>query len=992
MHLRRVKYAVVCRQFLLNYIIETTILQKTAPFSTTAARRQLLIILLGNMKNIRIILVSLFVLLFSAGCVTTKKKNAEVGWFKKNYHNLTSKYNYWFNADELLYLSIASLEAQHKDNYNQLLDLYPYAATDPQSVLGDLDNVIKKSSMAISLHRVSLFTDDCYTMVGQAQYLKRDFETAETTFKYIRDEYNPNKKSKSKIKSEKKKKDKIKKKKKKKSSRKKKKKSSRKKKKKSSKKDKKGSEKSDEKKPEEPVIQRENPYDQSMLQRTAAYPLAMIWYGRTLTEREKFDEADFLYRDLREDPFFPADLRKELSMAEAYLWIKQKRFDKAVPPLEQAVQEARKKKERARLAYILSQLYERAGQYDKAYAALEMALNSNPAYEMEFNARLRQIRTGLAHGKINSAEANKSLERMAKDVKNQEYRDQIYFIMADIALKDGLKKDAIDLLHKSLNYSQGNVNQRSESYLLLADLYFESEDFVSAKKYYDSTLTVLPALDDRHVRVKRYAENLTDIARLITTITTNDSIVRVYYMSADERKDLAKKIKKQREEEAEKAATAAAKTPATPPVSARSLPVPGAGAKKTSSFYFYNDAFLKKGKKDFSKLWGNRKLEDNWRRSNRPTSGVPTDITGTDSLQANTISESELTDIFQGIPRSDEELAVLHLSTYEAMYNLGVLFRDRLENNLRCTGTLEEMQSRYPDTLRYEKEAWYYCYLAFTDLNNTERAKYYFDKLVGKYPNSPFARALTDPNFANANKERERELNQFYEQTYAYFQKGDYKSAYERCVEAPKKYGTTNPLVAKFALLSALCTGNLQGQDAYCAALTEVITRHPESAEATRAKEIARLLSCKGFEVTDPNAAAGNNSRTAPLDDAFTLDDDKLHYFLVAITGDVRLDDIKIAVSDYNREYHKLDQLRISNIFLGTDTNTPIVVIRKFDNKEQVMRYYAEVKDRKEFLGETGKNTYNKEFLAITQENYRRILKNKTLDGYREFFQDNYLR
>jgi hypothetical protein len=56
------------------------------------------------------------------------------------------------------------------------------------------------------------------------------------------------------------------------------------------------------------------------------------------------------------------------------------------------------------------------------------------------------------------------------------------------------------------------------------------------------------------------------------------------------------------------------------------------------------------------------------------------------------------------------------------------------------------------------------------------------------------------------------------------------------------------------------------------------------------------------------------------------------------------------------------------------------------------MKYYDEVKNRKDFLGESGKKTYDKEYFAVTQENYRRILKNKTLDGYRDFYEENYLR
>ena len=949
-------------------------------------------------KSIGFTLV-LAALFLTAGCVTEKKKGAEVGWFKRGYHNLTSRYNYWFNADELFRLTEEKLANQHKDNYNQLLDIYPSAAVDPQSARGDLDNVITKASKGIALHRPSDWVDDCYTLIGQSQYLKRDFETAENTFRYIRDEYDP-KKTKPKFKSSKQKrkearkakkeKEKKKKKKKKASKKKKKKKSSAKKKadpKKTEDQPKTEAPKTDQKKDEgaaEPKPSGENPYDKGLMSQTAAFPLAMIWYGRTLTEREKFDEAEFLYRDLWEDRFFPEGLRDDLATAEAYLWIKQKKYDKAVEPLTRAIEFTGDKKTRSRLAYILAQLYLRSGNNEQAYAAFNTVLNGKSNYEMEFNARLRLIQTGWSNQKMTSAEANGALERMLREDKNLEYRDQIYYVMAEIALQDGQKKEAITYLRKSLDFNQGNSAQRAESYLKLAQLYFEGEDFVQAKLYYDSTLTVLPANDERYKGVSDYANNLKDIARLITTIAANDSIVRVFRMSDDERKDLAKRIKKQQEEESSRNAAKAAKVPAAGGAKA---PPPIAG-NKPSSFYFYNEAFLKKGRKDFSKTWGSRKLEDNWRRSQRPLAGQGDVAGGSDSTNNAGVSDTELKNLFANLPKSEAELEVIHLATYEAMYQLGTLFRDKLQNNKRCSGTLEEMQTRYPEQTKYEKETWYYCYLAFNDLNNTPRAKYYLDKLSEKYPNSAYARALTDPNFLSATKARERELNTYYEETFQAFQKGDYKNAFDRCQDAPEKYGSQNPLMAKFALLSALCVGNLQGNEAYCKALSEVIGRYPETSESTRAKEIARLLACKGFEVAEQP-----KKKNDPIDDAFTREDDKLHYLVVALKGDnVRLDDVKNAISDYNRENHKLEQLRISNIFLGVDTQNPLVVIRKFDNREQAMRYYNEVKNQADFLGETEKKKYTKEFFTVTQENYRRILKNKTLDGYREFFQENYLK
>ncbi len=123
---------------------------------------------------------------------------------------------------------------------------------------------------------------------------------------------------------------------------------------------------------------------------------------------------------------------------------------------------------------------------------------------------------------------------------------------------------------------------------------------------------------------------------------------------------------------------------------------------------------------------------------------------------------------------------------------------------------------------------------------------------------------------------------------------------------------------------------------------------------------------------------------------SFTLEDDKLHYMLVVIQGDVPIEPIKSSISDYNNEKHKSEGIRMSNIFLGSDSETPILVLRKFDNRETAMRYLKEIKSAKDFLGEGDKKTYEKEYYIITQENYRKVLKNKTLSGYREFFSENY--
>ena len=60
-------------------------------------------------------------------------------------HNLTAKYNGYFNADVLVQEATAKLVEQHQDNYNQVLDVYPYLAVDnPSAAAPDLDKAIEK--------------------------------------------------------------------------------------------------------------------------------------------------------------------------------------------------------------------------------------------------------------------------------------------------------------------------------------------------------------------------------------------------------------------------------------------------------------------------------------------------------------------------------------------------------------------------------------------------------------------------------------------------------------------------------------------------------------------------------------------------------------------------------------------------------------------------------------------------------------------------------
>lgn len=966
------------------------------------------------MKKIITLPILSLILILVASCSVQKSKSEKDGLISKAYHNVTAHYNGYYNAEVLLDESILTLNDQQKDNYTKILPVYKYVAADnPAAVAGNLDEAIKKVTVVTNLHPESNWSDDCYLLAAKAQYVKQDYESAEETLLYMLREFSPEaiaqrkkngvkrgakkgaKKKKSTAKDRKKAKKKrqkeLKKKRKEAKKRKEQQKKERERRRKEGRKNtgkdantktsKEGVDTSEAPKTldkPEPVVKREESTksESYFMKHRPAFQEGQLWMARTFIERASYSDAERFINLLDKNPTTFKDIKRELAPVKAHFHIKQKQYAEAIEPLKEAIELGKNKQLKARYAYILAQIYQRQGDSQASQIAFEQALKFSNNYDMEFSAKLNIVKSSWEAGTYSSTEASKRLNKMTKDVKNYEYRDQIYFLLATIALKDNDDLMAIDYLRSSLKFNEDNTAQKAEAYLQLADLYFEKESFIDAKLYYDSTLQVLPKTDERYSVVNEYANNLTDIANNLVIIETQDSLLNISRMSPEDQKALAFKLKKEQDD---RAFNNLKKQPATlKSASARNN-------RNKSTYWAYNDKALKKGLKDFKKKWGDRPLEDNWRRSQKNTLGDLDDETfATTENIDQVMTDDEVKAILKDVPKTPEEIAKAEEKIQDAMMALGILYRDRLENNPKTVAMLTDLENKYPET-KHQAEMYYFLYLAHTDLGNTAKAKEYYNKLINKHPDTNYARVLSDPDFLTTSNAEEKALMTYYDETYTTFEKGQYTEVAQRIENAVKKFGAGNKLQAKFALLSAMTQGNINGKEAYKTALREVVGKYPNTPEEVRAKEILKLLGGGGKVA---NTQTEKNKKSDPGSAGkFKVDPEKLHYFIVVITGgtEVSLTDAKNSISDYNREFHKLKKLRISPVSLG---DQPMIVMRRFKSQEKAMDYYNTlIKNQENFLPEGV--TY--ELYPITQSNYRTVLKGKSLAGYPEFFDENYL-
>lgn len=980
------------------------------------------------LRPFRHILPFILSLLIVGSCTTTRKRG-EVSGFKKFYHNTTAEFNGFYNANVLYTESLAKLNAQHTDNYNQILDVYPYQNVEnPAAVAGPLDEAIKKVSIVVNLHRVSHWTDDCYLLFGKSQYLKHNYEGAQEVFEYMDREFNPknaskrvkrkpanakeraeekarkaderaaaNKERKKAAEAKKKSREKeLKAKKKAKAKAQKEKAKAKKqgktatqkskpdpKKKETASKDTSKDQEAENNKTNKEAPNELKPEDQKpdnyFLKHRPCYHEALVWLGRTYIEREMYGDAERIFRQVEEDPETPTDIEEMLAPAFAHYYIRLKRYDMALPYMQKATESEKDRQTKARYAYITAQLLLQLNNNQEATAYFDRARKFSNNYDLAFNAQMNTLVSAWANGSVSTADTERELERVMKDEKNKEYKDQIYLVYGNIALREKRNADAIKYYQACLS-SQGNRKAvNAEAYYALAELYFTQKDYVKSKAYFDSTTTALLPSDERYKRAKALADNLTDIAANLAIINLQDSLLKIGQMPEADRIALAEKLLEEKDRKEREKLIAAANDPANQSTRSGS----------SSNYWLYNDRALRKGKKEFENVWGNRPLTDNWRHpksngniatANDPaTASTGTNITSTAGGAKR--SETEIKELLKDVPTNPDAIKATAEKVEKAMYLLGGLYREKLQSPDLSIDVLEKRESRFAESMTYQPNCWYYLYLSYTELKNQPKAKYYYDKIVAKFPNSTYARVLQDPNYANLQKEEQKKLQQFYDGTYQAFEKGLYDQVVYRSYQADSLFKASNTLRPKFALLTAMSMGNMQGKETYITQLKDLIAKYNNTPEATRAREMLRLLDSQGNTQTVENTTAPKTT--------FIYEDAVQHFILVVVKDQsVTLNAAKNSVSDYNTQFNSRDGLNISNIYLGEKTDIPVLVIRKFESKEKAMRYIETVeKNKDKFLPANA--AY--EIYAVTMNNYREIIKQRSVTEYVEFWDKYYL-
>ena len=701
---------------------------------------------------------------------------------------------------------------------------------------------------------------------------------------------------------------------------------------------------------------------------------------RSFTESNEFKNAitvtDYLAKEK-----LSKDNQRRLHLNTAYLYQKKGDQSKMVGSLVKA-EELLNSADKARISFIIGQIYQELNFEGEAFRYYRNTLKNNPSYELEFYSKLYMAQVTELADQSDLKKIQKYFKNLVKDPKNMEYQDKIYYELAGFEMKNGNVNDAIENYKLSVKHSQNNNRQKAYSYLSLGEIYYDTlKDFVLAKSYYDSTVSTMPQDEENFEAIKERQGILVDFVKQIIIIQENDSLLHLATLPED---SVLAMFTAQIENERTKEKERKKKEKQTAINRARNISESNGDnlittASVGSVWYFNNPNALSKGRNDFLRKWGDRSLEDNWRRKNKAqinsseeetlyTSEI-SESTGEELEEVS--SENEARKMMADIPTTEDQKLVLLGEIETAFYNLGNIYNLRLEEDRNAADSFEELLDRFPET-EYEAEVLYQLYLIYKDIypnKSIERG----NTLKQKYPETVYAKLVDNPNYRQESFAVSEQLKKIYKRLYGRYKDGAYKKVLLEADSVLSKH-PDNEFSDNIALLRTLAIGQTEEDHKYQFELGEFIKNYPNSELNPYANSL--LLASEDFQQERYNSAK------ARFIESFT----QKHLFVIVYDiSSGLIDQLTRIVDDYLKSKH-LTNLKTGNLILSEEKSMLLVNI--FPGKGTATNFLKAF-NREVDVKETFKGSKFDVFV-ITEDNFDMLYRTKDVSAYLTFFEKNY--
>jgi tetratricopeptide (TPR) repeat protein len=877
-------------------------------------------------KKLKRYIILITFTIFLSNCTTEKNT-----FVTRSYHNVTSKFNIIFNGRESFRKGKDYVAENFEDDYTDILPIFKYGDEDiASSISGNMDRTLDKGSKVITFHSIKVKPERKRGFVTQKE---QEFYNKKEYNKWMDDNYL--------------------------------------------------------------LMGKAHFYkmDYMLAMETFRFILSefpneeetnnttYIWMARTHVQQKEFREAEDILEKLSNQVNLTKEQQGELLVTYADFYLKQDDYEKAIDYLQQSLDYIKYKDRKVRYTFILAQLNLRLENYVKASSLFDEVIKMNPPYEMTFNAKINRA-LAFEGGSDTGHEIKEQLNNMLKDDKNIDYQDQIYYALGVIALKEGKREEAMDFLKKSANVSVSNDMQKAKSYLALAELYYEEPDYMNAQAYYDSTSQFIDPDFPNYQEVQARASSLGNLVTNLRIADREDSLQRIASMPESEQMAFIDRLIDQVREEEQLAREREQQRQND----MRFNQNQSQGFNNTAAsgkWYFYNPSAKSLGQPEFRMKWGNRKLEDNWRRRNKSSNFES--LANEESMPTGaTTGEQQITDnktrefYLQHLPITDSAMEISDKRIQESLYNAGMIYRDELHDQEKATETFEELINKYPAS-DMSLLVYYSLYQINMEEGNEVMANFYKEKIINTYPNSPFAKVLVNPDYAKELEAEQNRANLLYNEAYDLYNQGVYAEVINKANMVLEDY-PKHELIPKVAYLKAVSKGKMSGEDAVLREeMKNFVLQYPGSEPVEYANTIINHI-----DQAKPEIFEAKEEEIAK--EIYTYNPDTIHFVVFVVGTQKQMNQLVFNLINYNLDNYQKQQLKTDVKML--EEPTQLISVNSFQSDSEALNYFNNAIASEDVFNDVNGNDVSN--FIISAKNYETLLEDKSVSRYLTFFKNYY--
>lgn len=500
--------------------------------------------------------------------------------------------------------------------------------------------------------------------------------------------------------------------------------------------------------------------------------------------------------------------------------------------LEEVIPSLKAGEEKARLFFILGQMFESQGKNKLALENFALVKKNKASYELQFRATL------AVHQLNNDAV---ELEKMIREPKNADLVSAIYVALGQMYFKNKEYEKAKNYWTKG----GSNGSDRGEVYLQLGNLFASQlKQLDEAALYFDSAATYLSPNHPAHASAQKLKATWSNYLKLSQALSKEDSLLHLSQMSLDELSSLYQKTHKKLAKKSDSLNNA--KIPLASQVSFTRRP----STPEQQSFYFYNDQARIQGQQEFNNKWGVRTLEDFWNRKNKNNNLNSQIVNLTQNnpnpsnenlkpLSTSTENKDSLQIWLNSIPKSAQEIAQVKKRQEEALFELGKFVQLEIGEKDQARQILKKLLANYPGST-HEAEALYLLYLSSPKESPEQKA--YRTSLFDRFPTAYFKQLILKLENGSLTESNELAAQKAYEQAFTQFKSSNFTEASRLCQQILQQFPGSN-LEDKVVFLKALCYGGLKEYSNYQDNLKNFIQAFPKSPLTTEAEALLNAYS-----------------------------------------------------------------------------------------------------------------------------------------------------